>query len=124
LRKLQSSDFFTFTRIIKKMGIREELKILAKKAGDVQPPTGKMTDEERAVQLEKIKEIATNEMQIEIIMIFIENISNAENEVYKFVADISEKTLKELKDLNVFMESIQAIFEDETIKSFFKLALK
>ena len=122
--KLQSSDFFTFTRIIKKMGIREELKILAKKAGDVQPPTGKMTDEERAVQLEKIKEIATNEMQIEIIMIFIENISNAENEVYKFVADISEKTLKELKDLNVFMESIQAIFEDETIKSFFKLALK
>ena len=124
MRKLQSSDFFTFTRIIKKMGIREELKILAKKAGDVQPPTGKMTDEERAVQLEKIKEIATNEMQIEIIMIFIENISNAENEVYKFVADISEKTLKELKDLNVFMESIQAIFEDETIKSFFKLALK
>lgn len=109
MRKLQSTDFFTFTRIIKKMGIREELKKIAKYVVLVKP------DE---------KEVAINEMQIEIIMIFVENISNAEAEVYKFVSDISEKSVEELKDLNVFMDSIQTIFADETIKSFFKLALK
>lgn len=109
MRKLQSIDFFTFTRIIKKMGIREELKKIAKYVASVKP------DE---------KEVAINEMQIELIMIFVENISNAEDEVYKFISDISEKSVEELKDLKVFMDSIQTIFADETIKSFFKLALK
>ena len=91
------------------MGIREELKTLAKKAADV-----KAEDHDAAV----------NEMQIEIIMIFIENVGNAENEVYKFVADVSEKTQKELKDLDTFMEAIKSIFADDTIKSFFTLAIK
>jgi hypothetical protein len=109
VRKLQSTDFFTFTKIIKKMGIREELKGLAKIVADV--------------KLEE-KDVAVNKMQIEIIMIFIENISSAEKEVYKFIADISGKTLDELKDLDVFMGALQEIFFDETIKSFFKLALK
>lgn len=109
MRKLQSTDFFTFTKIIKKMGIREEVKGLAKIVADV--------------KLEE-KDVAVNKMQIEIIMIFIENISSAEKEVYKFIADISGKTLDELKDLDVFMEALQEIFFDETIKSFFKLALK
>jgi hypothetical protein len=72
----------------------------------------------------KNKDVAENTMQLELIMIFIENISNAQNEVYKFVSDISEKTIEELKDLDVFMESIQEIFKDETFKGFFKLALK
>ena len=89
------------------MGIREELKKLAKNVADA-----------------KDKKVATNEMQIEIIMIFIENIANAEHEVYKFVSVISEKSIEELKDLSVFMEALKAIFEDEDIKSFFSLALK
>jgi len=109
LRKLESPDFFAFTRIIKKMGIREELKKLAKDVSEVKPEE---------------KEIKINEMQIEILMIFVENIASAQNEVYKFIADISGKSFDELKDLDVFMESIQEIFKDETIKSFFKLALK
>ena len=124
MRKLQSPDFFTFTKIIKKMGIREELKTLAKNATKIQAPEGEMTEEQREIEFEKIKETMTNEMQIEVVMIFIENISNAEKEVYKFISDISEKSVEELKDLDVFMESIQKIFADETIKSFFKLALK
>jgi len=107
MRKLQSNDFFTFTKIIKKMEIREELKVIANN-----------------VTKAKDKEVAQNEMQIEIIMIFIENIANAEHEVYKFVSAISEKSLEELKDLQTFMDALKAIFEDESIKSFFKLALK
>lgn len=107
MRKLQSTDFFSFTRIIKKMGIRKEIKDLATTLGKT-----------------KDKEIAEKEMQIELIMIFIENIGNAETEVYKFVANISEKTQEELKDLDIFMESLEAIFKDKTITSFFKQALK
>lgn len=106
------------------MGIREELKVIAKDAANVTYPESEMTDEEKEKALFKIKEAKANEIQIEIIMIFIENISNAEHEVYQFVSNISEKTLEELKDLDIFVESIEAIFADETIKSFFKLALK
>jgi len=124
MRKLTTPDFFIFIRIIKKMGIREELKKLAKDATNIQMPEGKMTEEERADKFEKIKETAINEMQIEAIMIFVENIGNAEKEVYKFVSAISEKAEKELLDPVIFMDAMKAIFEDETLKSFFKLALK
>ena len=119
MRKLQSTDFFTFTKIIKKMGIREELKELAKKATSVSIPKDS-TEEEIA----KIKETSTNEMQIEVLMIFIENIASAEHECYKFVSAISEKSIEELKDLTVFMNALKAIFADDSIKSFFNLALK
>ena len=124
MRKLQTIYFFAFTRIIKKMGIREELKSIAKNIAKIQPSIGEMTEEKRAEELLKMKEIATNEMQVELIMIFVENVGNAESEVYKFISNISEKSIEELKDFTIFMESIQAIFEDETIKSFFSLALK
>jgi len=124
MRKIISPDFFTFTKIIKKMGIREELKKLAKSATNIKAPEGKMTVEERDIAFLKIKEDAINEMEIDGIMIFIENIASAEAEVYKFIADISGKNKEELSDPIIFMESIQAIFEDEALKSFFKLALK
>lgn len=109
MRKILSSDFFAFTRIIKTMGIREELKKIARSVADIKPED---------------KEVATNEMQIEVLMIFVENIGNAEQEVYKFVSGISEKSIEELKDLDVFMEALQGILAEETLKSFFKLALK
>ena len=109
MRNITSPDFFTFTRIIKKMDIREELKKIAKYVASVK------SDE---------KEVAINEMQIEIIMIFIENIANAEAEVFKFVSDISEKTVEDLKDPALFIESLKEILESESIRSFFTLALK
>ena len=107
MRKIQSPDFFTFTKIIKKMGVREEIKKLA-----------------NDLATSENKKVAEKEMEIEMIMIFVENISNAEKEVYKFISDISEKTIEELKDLTVFMDAIEAIFKEDTIKSFFKLALR
>lgn len=91
------------------MGIREELKTIAKYVASIKP------DE---------KDIAINEMQIEIIMIFVENIANAETEVFKFVSDISEKSVEDLKDPELFIESLKEILESESIKSFFQLALK
>lgn len=91
------------------MGIRDELKKIAKYVASVK--SGE-------------KEIATNEMQLEIIMIFIENIANAEAEVFKFVSDISEKSVEDLKDPALFIESLRGILESESIKSFFTLALK
>ena len=109
MRNITSPDFFAFTRIIKKMGIRDELKKIAKYVASVKPDQ---------------KEIATNEMQIELIMIFIENVANAETEVFKFVSDISGKSVKDLEDPTLFIESLKEILGSESIKSFFSLALK
>ena len=59
-------------------------------------------------------------------MIFIENISNAEEEIYSFVANVAEKSVQELKemDADVFINLIKQIFLDEKIQSFFTTALK
>ena len=64
--------------------------------------------------------------KLELFMIFIENISNAEEEIYSFVANVAEKSVQELKemDADVFINLIKQIFLDEKIQSFFTTALK
>jgi len=55
MRSLITPDFFRFTKIVKKMGIREELKKIAKDVANVEAPKGKMSDAERLVKLEKAR---------------------------------------------------------------------
>ncbi|MFT8312961.1 MAG: hypothetical protein ABF633_01755 [Clostridium sp.] len=111
MRKLKTADLFSLTRIIKKMNIKNEIKALAK---DV---TG-LSDED------KLK--AKDSINIDLILLFVENIGNAEKEIYKLLSDMSDKTVKEIENQSPIktVEMIQSIFEDEEIESFLKLALK
>lgn len=110
-RNLKTKDLFSFTRIIKKMALREELK---KMFVDV---TGK-TDKE--------KKQATQEMEINLFLLFIENIGNAEQEAYKFLGDLSGKKPKEIEDQapEDTIGMIKELFSEEQFKSFLSLAVK
>lgn len=111
MRKLETSDLFSLTRILKKMNIKDEIKSLVK---DV---TG-LNDEE--------KKKAEQALQIELVWLFVENIGNAEKEIYKFLADLTGMKTEEIKHLepNKFMALIEELFQQDSLGSFFSMALK
>jgi hypothetical protein len=111
MRSLMSVDFFKFSKILKKMNVKEELKSITKNV------TGLKEEEKAQAQVG---------MEIELLMLFIENIGSAEKEVYSFISDVSEKTVKELQEMSIdkFIEIIKEIFGDDNFKSFFPSALK
>lgn len=93
------------------MNIKSEIK------GLITDITG-LSDAEKA----KVKD----SLNIELMLLFIENIGNAEKEIFKFLADLSGKTVKELENqkLGETVEMIKSIFTDEEISDFLKVALK
>lgn len=111
MRGLKTADLFSLTRIVKKMNIKNEIK------GLVTDITG-LSDEE------KLK--AKEGLNIELMLLFIENIGNAEKEIYKLLADLSNKTVKEIENQKIgeTVEMIKSLFEDEEIGDFLKVALK
>lgn len=111
MRNLKTSDLFTLSRIIKKMNIKDEIKALAKDITN-------LPDEE--------KKKAEQALQVDLTMLFVENIGSAEKEIYKLFADLNNTTAKEIEDmdLNKFMEVIEGLFKQESLGSFFKTALK
>lgn len=111
MRSLQTSDLFSLTRIIKKMDIKNDIKALSK---DITA----LSDEE------KLK--AKDSFNIDLMLLFIENIGNAEKEVYKFLASLSGKTEDEIakQKITETIEMLEAIFDDEQFGDFFDTALK
>lgn len=111
MRGLNTSDLFALTRIIKKMNIKSEIKALAK-------------DVTNLSEEEKIK--AKDSFNIDLALLFIENIGSAENEIYKLLSGMSGKTVEEVSEqgLGETIKIIENIFEDEEIGSFLKQALK
>lgn len=111
MRKLITKDIFTLSRIIKKMNIKKEIAEVAK---DV---TGFSAEE-------KVKAEAT--MQTSLVLIFIENLGSAEQEIYSLLADVTGSTEKEIEgmDLSLLIPLIKELFNQEGIGSFFSSALK
>lgn len=111
MRKLKTSDLFTLTKIVKKMNLKKEIKGLVK---DV---TG-MTEEE--------KKTAQQELYADLALLFIENIGNAEQEIYKFLGDLSNKKPKEIADQSPIdtINQIKGLFSEENFGDFLSFALK
>ena len=111
MRNLKTSDLFSLSRILKKMNIKEDIKKFAK---DV---TGKTPEE---------KKKAEQDMEIELAMLFVENIGAAEKEIYKFFADLTGKTAADIEnmDLNDFMNLVQELFNQDGFASFLSTASK
>lgn len=110
-RNLKTKDLFSFTRIIKKMNMKSEIKEL------VQDVTGK-TDEE--------KKAAEQELKIDLILMFVENIGNAEQEIYKLLADLSDKKPQEIEEQSPkdTFEMVNELFNEEGFGDFLSLAVK
>lgn len=111
MRNLKTSDLFSLSRIIKKMNVKEDLRNLA------QDVTG-FTKEE--------KEKLNKTLQIDLLMLFVENLGSAEQEIYKLLGDLQNKSTKEIEamDLDKFMELMKELLAQESLAKLFTMALK
>lgn len=111
MRNLKTSDLFVMSRIIKKMNIKNELKGLVK---DV---TGKTPEE---------KKKATQELEVDIAMLFVENIGNVEKEIYKFLADLSNKKAEDIENQppKDTINMVKELFNQQGFSDFLSTASK
>lgn len=110
-RNLKTSDLFSFTRIIKKMNMKKEFKEIAR---DV---SGK-TEEE--------KKQALVGLRADLMLLFVENIGNAEQEIYKLLGDLSCKKPQEIAEQSPkdTFKMLEEILKDESLGDFLSLAAK
>ncbi|SHH36091.1 hypothetical protein [Clostridium grantii] len=115
MRNIVTADLFTIAKIVKKMNVKQQLKqILFSNVEDIK---GK-TDNEII--------LAKKEAQFEIIMMIIENIDNAEQDLYAFLAKITEQKAKDIQNMEIdkFIELMQELFESESFNKVFTVALR
>lgn len=114
LRDITSKDLFTMMQIIRKIGVSEFKTAFT--GIDI------FTDKEGNLDLEK--------MGIPIAMelggILIENLPNAENEIYKFLSNLSALPIKTIQDMPPaeFIEMILAVVKKPEFKDFFTVLSK
>lgn len=112
LRNLQSKDVFGMVRVIKKIGVSEFKKCF---------------------NAETLKSLTSNESDVEVIGmamfldiadVIICNADNAENEIYKFLSNISGMEIEEIAslDMTTFIEMIMDVFKKEEFKDFIGVA--
>ncbi len=110
-RGLRTKDLFSIIRIIKKMNMKGEIKKL------VTDITGKT---------EKEKKVAMQGLKADLMMLFIENIANAEQEIYKFLGDLASKTSQEIENQSPkdTIKMLEELLSTENFGDFLSTALK
>lgn len=113
MRKIITSDVFKLARIIKKIGIKDDISAMyaqvqqAKKQGE---------------------EFNSEKIGIDLMLKVIEACSTEEQEkqIYGLLAGIMEKTEEDIKNqsLDTLMEDIKRIFSENNMTNFFKAAAK
>jgi hypothetical protein len=112
MRALKAKDLGPFTKVLAKIGIKDLLKDFIDNSSK---RSGKAVDKS-AVGSRLISDIAG---------LVIENYSNAEKELFEFLADINEKTVEEIADMTLmeFVGLIKELFSGENFP-FFNLLSK
>jgi hypothetical protein len=112
MRQLQAQDIFTFSRLLKKLDLKEQLLDLFK------------AKEKSADDVEKELDFATKLIKVAVIV--LEDIYLVETEFYDFIVPISGKTLEEVKSLPLgeLKQMVVSTFKDEGLLSFFSSATK
>ncbi|QCH29251.1 hypothetical protein [Clostridium tyrobutyricum] len=110
-RGLKTKDLFTLTRIVKKMNMKKELREIAR---DV---TGKTAKE---------KKQALVGTRADLMLLFVENIGNAEQEIYRFLGNLSDKEAQEIADQapQDTFGMIKELFSEDGFGDFLSTALK
>lgn len=109
MRNLITADLFEMSRILKKMNLRKEIESLA-------ADTSKMSAAD--------KKKAEQKLEIDFAVLLVENIGNAEQEIYTFLGNVSGKKLDEIKaqPLNDTLGMVKELFQQEGFKNFFSTA--
>lgn len=128
LRKVKSTDLFLMTTIISKLGINEFIKCFNSEG--IQGLIQSITEKSKSEKAENKKDEDTIKVGIgvalEIVNIILANLYKCEKEVYQLMANITSKTVEEIKDLDldIFLEILIAFVKKDEFKDFFKAASK
>lgn len=103
--KIKTEVMFKLLKVVKKIGILEELKTMFKTAS---------TKDKK--ELEKAQE----EIGMDFVVRIISGLDSAEQEFYELIACVKEIDVKEAKDLdfNETIEVLKAIFLSEVFRGF------
>lgn len=126
LRKVKSTDLFLMTTIISKLGINDFIKCFNSDGvqGLIKKITEKTKDKEENASDGTIK--VGIGVALEIANVILANLCKCEKEVYQLFAILSDRTIEEIKDLDidVFLEMIITFVKKDEFKDFFKAASK
>lgn len=107
MRKLNTSDVFAFTRMVKNIGLKEEIRGIASKA---------MGEED------------VNKVGLDMIFALIEKFAevNSESELYDFLSRPLEVTKEEVGEMDLFelVENVMNMADIQKWKAFLKLAIR
>lgn len=109
MRKINTKDIFQLARIFKKINLKD---LMVSKTTEINDVLDNNT-------------MTTTQIGMNILFTIIENCPDAENEIYKFVANISGFTVDEVEnmELEIFIEIIAEIIKENDLKKVFTLAL-
>ena len=106
MRGLRTSDIFSACRLLSMIGIREEIKEVARQAEE-----------------SKTKKVKVD-MGFDLLFGVIEKATaeNAEKEIYKFIADLFECDWESVRDMDPIelLDKLEQVADLEKWKSFFK----
>lgn len=129
VRKLNTADLFEFMRMVKRTGVKDELKKVAKNMPKKEKkPQLKVVEEGDDNSPELIVQEAPSqaEVGIEIAFAIMEIFANqkAENEIYAFIARPFQCTSEEVaeNDLMDTIEKLKEVADAQKWASFFKSA--
>lgn len=111
MRNFKTADLFTMSRILKKMDIKKDVVALAKDISGLSAE-GKKQEEEK--------------LKVNLTMLLVENLGNAEQECYKFLADLSGKKPVDIENQSIreTTDMIKEILSQDGFESFLSTAAK
>lgn len=113
LRKMTSADIFPVCTIIKKIGVNEI-------KGIMNSPEMMKLVTQTSGNKNQAETLGFNFM-MDLAIIIVGNLPNCENEIYKFLASMSGKSEKELREISPadFLALVLAVIRHEDFKDFF-----
>ena len=120
LRKLNASDVFTFSSILKQIGFKEFKESL--QSEETKGMITALANKEDSAAIEKIGLT----LMLDIAGIIISNLDSAKDSIFKLLSDLSGMTKDEVAslDMEVFVEMIIYVFKQDGFRNFFKVVSK
>lgn len=119
IRSLKSSDIFPMVQILNKIGFKELKTILTPDKMKEMMPL--MTADDKDEETDASTILGFN-MMIELVGIIMNNLPSCEDDLYKFLSNVSGLSVKEIADLPMgeFADMIITVIQKEEFRDFFK----
>ena len=118
MRMLKSTDIFPMVQILNKIGFSEIRDIITP-----EKLTGLLSDDKDQEDSVDLSTILGFNLIFEIATIILKNLTKCKDDLYSFLSDVSEKSVKELEDQTPaeFLQLIIDVLKKPVFGDFFKV---